>query len=115
MESGYQELFSAEPMTVLVICLVCAFVVSRFSSLKEPTRNRITAPLPLLLLCASILIMPAMTRDVGCELAGFICLAFAFGFSLSNLRIPSIWSKIIGGGFALLTGWLLIDFARSLL
>lgn len=112
----FEALVCKETLIVLGVCLFLAFLASPRSIIIDAGRYRITAFLPLLMLVFAILLPACVTPPViKYEFAGLICLAFAFGFSLSNLRIKSNYSRAIGIFFGLLCVVLISLYVRGLL
>lgn len=106
----------AETLTVFAVCLFLAFLASPHSTLTDNARYRMTALLPLLMLCASFILPPVSSPDSSqYEFAADICLAFAVGFSMSNLRIKGRYSIAIGVFFLLLCASLLFIYIKGLL
>ncbi len=85
------------------VCRVCGF--------SDKALYRWTAfwPLIMLLLC-----LYPRAVSLHCMFGPGVGVAFGLGFSITNLRIPSWYSRGLGAVFALVFGWLLYVWLSDL-
>lgn len=101
-------IFNVPVAMAFILGIITAFFSSRLSGISERIRYRLLAFLPLAMFLSG-LFMTAWdsSHSINKGFAFGIFLAFGFAFSLANLRIPSIYSRIIGSFFILFHAYLL--------
>jgi hypothetical protein len=111
----FQTLICKRTLITFGVCLFLAFLVSRRGGFLEHDRQQIVAFLPPLMLCAAFFLLGHSGEDFAHVFSMDICLAFCFGFSLSNLRYESKFSRAIGIVFGLLCVLILYGHVGALL